>query len=58
MEKNPEDPDKIKSRRESVMGEKEVPSEAGDVLLALPIASTTDVFPLSPFGGLLSLRDQ
>jgi len=40
------------------MGEKEVPSEAGDVLLALPIASTTDVFPLSPFGGLLSLRDQ
>ena len=32
--------------------------EAGDTLLALPIASTTDVFPLSPFGGLLSLRDQ
>ena len=39
------------------MGEKgKVHFEAGDTLLALPIASTAGVFPISPFGGLPSLK--
>lgn len=46
--KNPEDPEKNKSRRESAVGERgKVPFEAGDALLALPIASTTGIFLLS-----------
>ena len=47
VEKHPADPDKNKSKRESVMGEKgKVHFEAGDALLALPIASTAGVFPI------------
>lgn len=50
--KSPADPDKNKSKRESVMGEKgKVHFEAGDAPLALPIAPTAGVFPISPFGG-------
>ena len=41
------------------MGEKgKVHFETGDALLALPIASTADIFPISPFGGLSSLSCQ
>ena len=59
MEKNPADPDKNKRKRESVMGEKgKVHFGAGDGLQALPLACTVDMFSLSPFGGLPSLRGQ
>jgi len=44
------DPEKNKSRRKSVMGERgKMHFEAGDTLLALPIASTTSMFLLSLF---------
>jgi len=48
--KYPADPEKNISGRESVVGERgNVHLEAGDSLLALPIASTANMFLLSPF---------
>lgn len=46
--KNPADPEKNKSRRESVVDRK-VHFEARDALMALPITSTTGMVLLSPF---------
>jgi len=56
---NPADPGENQSRRVAAVGMKgKVPLEAGDALLALPIASTADMFLLSPFGRLPSLSNR
>ena len=45
--KHPADPENNPSRRGAAVGERgTVPFEAGDALLALPIASTAGVFPI------------
>ena len=46
--KHPADPEKNQSRRGAAVGERgTVPFEAGDALLALPVASTAGEFLLS-----------
>jgi len=47
---NPADPGESQNRRVAAVGMKgKVPFEAGDALLALPIAATAGMFLLSPF---------